>query len=423
MKVLSLRNLLFNKPTTNLHCALVIVTLLGLVSVANLYVLLGFSFARVEGIGEILTFDDLQRKLHVDNPSERRNYYDVSSDIDKVFPKKMEDDFVVDVVSVGSVTKPEYQNAQERTIRKHSTVRNFFRITELNDTDRACSTDLTMEQLHKVVSFCKRPFTDQSVESSLIRRLVYHPKNHGGWMCAQKRPIDGLYLALQKYKTEIPPTYLFIIDDDSYFNMDSIVHTLQTNHTQQEPNIITGCPYNYPQKAHFVFPYGGFATLLSQKAIQNLMQPIYCNVSDVVTNGFVQSVCWRLQQNLMGEAQFFQDGMSVGDLMYTYASQLAFTDIDAWTNGVGFCFHSDHALGYFFGFYHIAVPDEQLTLESSTYAWLRRKYGYIGLAGQRECRNIKKRCHVDSRMCHYVEPDQMDRLFAEQQKITSSASK
>jgi hypothetical protein len=53
---------------------------------------------------------------------------------------------------------------------------------------------------------------------------VLNPKNNAGWMCAQKRPVDGLFNVLQNYKDRAMdiPLYLFIIDDDTHINMDSL---------------------------------------------------------------------------------------------------------------------------------------------------------------------------------------------------------
>jgi hypothetical protein len=376
-------------------------SLIGLISIVNVTTILNDSVARVQYTGELLTNEFIQRSLLI-----------------KTSP--LIDSFIVDIVSIGSLTKPQLQQAQQRTIGSHVSVRNFFPITELNDTDINCSEDLSYPQLQKVKQFCKRRFTNQSRESYLIRRLVYGPKNHTGWMCAQKRPIDGLYAALQKYKSQRmqPPNYLFIVDDDSYMNMDSIIHTLRTNHSNNAPSILTGCPYNYPQEVHFVFPYGGFATLLSREALQRLMQPVHCQNNNDAENSFERSVCWRLQQNLMGELQFFRDGMSVGDLMHQYSSNLLFTNVDNWSTGTGFCFHSDHALGYFLGFYHIAVPEDQFRHPSTNFTSLRYQYGYTGLSSGSECKHTKQKCRAHFQMCHYVQPQQMDRLFKEQRQST-----
>lgn len=321
-------------------------------------------------------------------------------------------DPIIDIVSVGSLTKPEFHDAQERTFGTHATVRNFFRITELNDTDETCYTNLTITQLHDIVEFCNDK-QGQSYVSSLLRDKLFKPKSHIGWLCAQKRPVDGLHLALQKYKTEQLPSYLVVMDDDSYFNMNAFVETLKTNHSEEVPEVLSGCLYLYPRDIHFLFPYGGFGSIFSRKAIENLIQPIYCDASD--PDGFTRMACWRLSQNNVGEKQFFREGMSVADLMYAYSTELPFTGVDHWKNGTGYCFHSDHTLGYFVGFYHIAVPDDKMIVKWNDK--LRKVYGYGNLASgdEKACKKEKDNCSAQSRICHYVEPQQMDRLFAEQQ--------
>jgi hypothetical protein len=354
----------------------------------------------------------------------------------------------VDIVSVGSITKSDYQTAQQETFRTHPSVRNFYQITEWNDTDTKCHTDLTHSKLHNIIQYCKNPQHRKSISDTswLLRKLVYHPKNHTGWMCAQKRPIDGLHIALQHYThNKVPiPHYLLIIDDDTYINMPSLLQILQQNHTDtvsamtttssskipieipNTPQLITGCRFNYPQREHFLFPFGGFGTILSHTVIRNLIEPIHCttttttNTATTTTTtsgllGFVQAACWRLQQNLMGELEYFHNGMSIGDLMYEYTKQLSFTEINSWKNGQGFCFHSDHALGYFFGYYHLAVPEEQFILalhNTSIYETLRMNYGYVNLAGPPGgCKHYKRRCSVNSTICHYIPPRQMHTLF------------
>jgi Fringe-like len=347
--------------------------------------------------------------------------------------EKDESPISVDIISVGSITKLDFQTAQEQTFRTHPSVRNFFRITELNDTDSTCHTDLTPSNLQKIIKYCKSPSHRKHISDTswMLRKLVYHPKNHTGWMCAQKRPIDGLYIALQQYVNKVSriPNYMLIIDDDTYVNMNSLMSILQQNHTDtttattnshlmHTPQLVTGCRFNYPQREHFLFPFGGFGTIMSRTVIRNLIQPIHCksdSKNEYTGFGFVRAACWRLQQNLMGELEYFRDGMSIGDLMYVYAKQLSFTEVDSWKNGQGFCFHSDHALGYFFGYYHVSVPDEQFTLalhNTSLYDKMRFDYGYVTLAGPPGgCKHFKNRCTVKSSICHYIPPQQMHNLF------------
>jgi hypothetical protein len=44
----------------------------------------------------------------------------------------------IDIISIGSKTRPSYQDAQERTFGSHVAVRNFYRITEANDYEADC---------------------------------------------------------------------------------------------------------------------------------------------------------------------------------------------------------------------------------------------------------------------------------------------
>jgi hypothetical protein len=60
----------------------------------------------------------------------------------------------IDIISVGSLTKPEFQDAQQRTFGSLPMVRNFFRINELNDADKDCPSVLTVDNVNDIVDFC-----------------------------------------------------------------------------------------------------------------------------------------------------------------------------------------------------------------------------------------------------------------------------
>jgi hypothetical protein len=373
-----------------------------------------------------------------------------------------------DVISIGSLFKSDLQDAQERTFGSHPAIRNWYRINELNDTDTTCFSELTMENVAMIYSKCKTSVrnsendddsseeltTTVSETSELIRRRLFYPKNHTGWMCAQKRPIDGLYKVLQKYKalenqkttdtTLSLPNYLVIIDDDTYMNMNYLMEALPQQYPSYESYIMTGCRLIHPKRIQFTFPFGGFGTILSRRAIQNLLRPIHChnnNAQQRPTNTFLNAThndlfetmaCWRLKQNLFGEQVFFEDGMSVLDLIYAYSSGLLFTKVNEWKNSIDFCFHSDHALGYFLGYYHIAVTDEKwisIALELNndpsrrmdTYFkdQLRETFSYIGLKrdGINGCKYRKSRCTNDAPFCHYIEVDHMEKLYTVQMAL------
>ena len=406
-------------------------------------------------------------RMYVDNV-----YYEdeVKMKLQLLQSKQQNESLTFDVISIGSQLKPQLQVAQKRTFGSHPSIRHWYRINERNDTDTTCSTKLTMDHVAMIYNKCKTTYntnsddddettTTISEESELIRRRLFFPKNHTGWMCAQKRPIDGLYKALQKYKTVGQqkhskqaalslPSYLVIIDDDTYMNMNYLMEALPQQYPSYESYIITGCRLTHPKRIQFTFPFGGFGTILSRRAIENLMRPIYCNnnnhskkntfaqqtLSDTTQHDLFNTMaCWRLEQNLFGEQIFFKDGMSVLDLLYAFSSGLPFTKVQEWKNGIDFCFHSDHALGYFFGFYHIAVTDEKWTsmalemkndpkkqLDAYRNDRLRESFTYTGLKRD-EISGCKYRgnnkCTNDAPFCHYIEADHMETLYNIQMAI------
>lgn len=323
-------------------------------------------------------------------------------------------DTVIDIISVGSLLKGEYQDAQVRTFGTHPSVRSFYRVTERNDTDSTCFTGLTTDQLDVIIDFCTKT-KDESFISSTLRKRLFQPKKHTGWMCAQKRPLDGLYRVLQQYaavnRTGAPvPDYLFIIDDDTYINMDALTTDLLRFYPVDRPFVVAGCNFDFLKASGITFPYGGFGSYLTKAAIQRMLQPIYCDGRDDHSS----LACWRLNLNALGEKQFFTEGMSVIELMQSYAAKLAFTNVESWTD-TGYCFHSDHALAYFINFYHIPVPDGLLVeYGHKPKDKIRRRHSYVALAGgnETECRHEKENCLLGHRICHYTAPAQMDRLHA-----------
>ena len=338
---------------------------------------------------------------------------------------------LVDIISVGSLLKEQFQNSQEATFGRHHAVRNFFRVTERTDTDRECFTELTYDQLDDVMSFCD-PSKSPSWMATRFRRAIFRPKKNAGWMCAQKRPIDGLNHVLQQYKDGSMdlPEYLFIIDDDTYINMDSLIDTLLTNFTYEAPQVVAGCNFVFMWKESMPFPYGGFGSFISRPSIQRLIQPINCTetyADGQLSDPFSRLTCWRINQNNMGEKQFFTDGMSVSDLMYKFSSEQPFSKAASWPKDAGYCFHSDHALAYFFNMYHIAVPDDALPEGFRFNDDLRRKYKYASLHKtefpyqEGECLNQYENCTTTDTLCHYIRPTQMLDLFQRRLEIDTSS--
>ena len=334
----------------------------------------------------------------------------------------------IDIISVGSLSRNDNLDTQKHTFGSHRSVRNFFQITELDDEDKGCFLDLTFEQYQKVISSCKST-KGQSSTSKEFRTALFRPMNNSTeWLCEQKRPIDGLHQTLEKYKSgqTTIPDYLFLINDDTYLNMDALVKTLEAYYPPGDNHLVAGCTFLGLPKPHFVFPRAGMGAIFTRATIEKIMMPIHCRNADETLNPFVQWTCWRLQQNLFGEALFFKEGMSIGDLMKSYAKELSFTKVDEWRS-TGYCFHGDHALGYFFNYYHVSVPDWILA-ETIPTDKIRKLFSFKKLADSPEerhtgkggeCDNAFEKCTAKSRICHYVDAEQMSKLYTEQQYSTA----
>jgi hypothetical protein len=330
---------------------------------------------------------------------------------------------VLDILAVGSLLRAPYLQAQAETFG--SKVRDFLPVSELNDTDATCATTLTPEQRNRVLDFCTHgDQKTQTFETFFFRTDLFGPtSDKTGWLCAQKRPIDGLHRALERYQAGVPlPDYLLIIDDDTYLYLDALVATFRQAYPPEENHVVAGCSFRRPGIVDFVFPVGGVGSFLTRGALEKLRAPIDCTAASN-KNAFVRWACWRLAQDPVGERAFFTNGMSIADLMYAYSSGLPFTRVEEW-NTTGYCFHSDHTLGYFLNFYHVAVPDRVLETTRPTDE-VRKQYSFKTIAGSGEqdhngrggdCDNLWDKCTPQSRICHYTHPDQMKKLYRQQAK-------
>ena len=375
---------------------------------AMVIIILWWNFGAIGSPTESEEFDVLL------NPNDAANGVSVSRRMSGRMTSVVRADFantVVDVISIGSLLKKDYHQAQLRTFVQHQSIRHFFPITEKNDTDAACYTELTTDQLDSIIDFCSN--TDQeSFISTTLRKNLFQPKRHTGWMCSQKRPLDGLYHVLEKYKNnEIAiPDYLFIIEEDTFLNIDSLLLDLLRNYPSDKPKAIAGCNRDFLKTSGITFPESGFGSYFTKAAIERFIAPFYCDGRDQ------QSTinCWRININALGEKAFYKDGMSVHDLMHAFSTAHQFAHVDKWSDS-GFCMHADHALAYFTNFYHIPVPDNYLNKGEKPKDAIRRKNSFLGLQGrnQSECGNEQEDCTSKARICHEIDPAQMSRLYQE----------
>ncbi|KAL7562860.1 hypothetical protein ACA910_002475 [Epithemia clementina (nom. ined.)] len=283
---------------------------------------------------------------------------------------------VVDILSVGSVYRSDMQTAQRDTIGSHRSVRHFYNATEADDSEQNCHETLSTDDVLEVAKFCHRSYNAQRKHTLLPRLANYfftrrqfgNKRNSVGWLCAQKRPLEGFLHMIQKYNYRQPqnlPGYLLVMDDDTWVNLDAALPFLSSQYPTHEAHVVAGClMITDAKKYNFTVPYGGYGILFSRQALQNWLRPIYCNNDDgePIENpwehrdDFEKLACWRLSHDGIGELQLFQNGMSIADVMHAYAVHSKYQQVNKWRSmgSVGFCMHSDWAWAYFANYYHIA---------------------------------------------------------------------
>lgn len=301
-------------------------------------------------------------------------------------------DFAVDILSVASLERYNNLVQQQKTFGSHPSVRNFFNATEVDDYDPLCHKELTVEQVMKVSRFCRRRPANISRTMKYLRGMFARKQwlerkpNMVGWLCAIQRPYAGLKKVYSYYnrQNESLPNYFIILDDDSYYNMESFtMNNKGMNSTLL--SVTAGCLVRQPGKLlfpvphevhyiylifnillmcftvhqiNFTFPFGGFGAVFSGASLNYLFQPVRCHNNESISHENSDAICRQLSQDIAGELQYFQDGMSLLDLIYMYVNTERYRDVDQWKSG--FCMHSDWVMGYFINYYNVSahVSDE-----------------------------------------------------------------
>lgn len=266
----------------------------------------------------------------------------------------------VDILSVATINRTELLDAQKRTFVTHPSVRNFFNATELDDYDPTCYRDLTWEHVRLVSTFCRNRPKGISYEYRFMRGMyartpfLARKPNPAGWLCAIQRPYAGLRKAYLHYQQnrQLLPDYFIILDDDTYYNME----IFQKNHetlNSSVPTVVAGCLVRQPvMQINFTFPFGGYGAVFSKGSLDYLFQPIMCmngivggdNFPSMVNHPNHEAICNQLSKDLFGELKYFQNGMSLLDLIYKFVNTERYRDVATWTTG--FCMHSDWVMGY-----------------------------------------------------------------------------
>ena len=293
-------------------------------------------------------------------------------------------EIVIDFVSIGSVTQADLQEAQKETFGQG--VRHFYAATEADDVEQDCHKRLTWDQVRQVINHCHYKLQSHPLLTKLGTLYIYFrifkvKKNPSGWICAQKRPLHALQNAVHKYYyhnnealsnsnqiIQELPDYLIIGDDDTWINIDALKSSLPKMYPPNEPRAVAGCLIRFePRYDYFTIPFGGFGLVLTRSTLYNLLRPIDCSFNNTnhterpvesrrpfsKDSDFDALVCWRLEQNLIGEQAVYRQGMSLLDMMYEYAVAAPYLQAEQWGNKL-FCLHSDWVWGYLINYYHMA---------------------------------------------------------------------
>mmetsp|Transcript_9844 Transcript_9844/g.15112 ORF Transcript_9844/g.15112 Transcript_9844/m.15112 type:complete len:434 (-) Transcript_9844:205-1506(-) len=334
-------------------------------------------------------------------------------------PSAIEFGFSVDILSVGSINRPDLLEFQERTLTAHSAVRNFFNATEVDDYDPSCYQKVTLEHVEKVSDFCRsrKGWTGRNLLGSGLRpyygriKWLAKKKNPAGWLCAQQRPYAGFYKAYMHYQKtkQSLPNFFIIVDDDSYYNMDAF----QENHKHLDPSVptfVAGCVVRLPiHIINFTFPFGGFGVVFSRGTLEYLFHPIICPYLDigngtipmVVNHDNGEAICSQLTKDIAGELKYFEQGMSLVELIYKYVNTPRYRDVDNWKRAQGFCMHSDWVMGYFSNFYNASMHVKDPAYKNVPHARLEsynESFIYSSSTGfcKNECRRGAEICHQQS---------------------------
>eukprot|EP00584_Thalassiosira_punctigera_P021952 CAMPEP_0172548952 /NCGR_PEP_ID=MMETSP1067-20121228/18139_1 /TAXON_ID=265564 ORGANISM="Thalassiosira punctigera, Strain Tpunct2005C2" /NCGR_SAMPLE_ID=MMETSP1067 /ASSEMBLY_ACC=CAM_ASM_000444 /LENGTH=338 /DNA_ID=CAMNT_0013336259 /DNA_START=334 /DNA_END=1350 /DNA_ORIENTATION=+ len=333
---------------------------------------------------------------------------------------------IVDVVSIGSTSRPEYLRAQNETwIRQRHdqiSVRNFFALTEEHHpmADDTCDATSLLEN----AAICLEQSNDTAVRRGVLSYGNITNATHAKlWYCAQKRPAIGLGRVVadtyfhppktDNAKKEDLPDWLLLVDDDTLFRMD-VFHTAVSQLDCDESYVIAG------RHIPFDYPYGGWGTALSKGALVRLYQPIHCSTVDALAlgNKYHRHVCAMLQINMADELSFFVDGDSLADLMLKIAlgQSTAFalsikgnSSVISAPKRTPFCYHSDWLSGYFFS--HYILLGHTIPLFPSCPEPLKCWIPPEILTNERE---INAECgqDLDIIACHYQTPEMMRRAVS-----------
>lgn len=361
---------------------------------------------------------------------------------------------VIDIISTGSLAQPKYHAVQQQAFSRYAEVRHFYPLTESNDTEVSCHSDLPWNRVKDALAYCRRRSTNHSY-LDMIRpyfgitgngNLIHYEHDAArGWLCAQKRPMDGLVKVMQWYKrqkVDALPDYLVFMDADTYMNITAVAAYLRQHAHSHIPKVLTGCliwmhnELEGRKHASWSWTWGGYGTFFSKGTLQRMLQPIYCDdntilkMTDAASTSFASDFCQQLQQNLIGEQAAFEPGMNLVDLMQRYTFRHRYADAKNWTD-VGFCLHSDHIWTYFANYYFLSINPQSTntttfttninatTTQNHIYAYANDSLIYPMMRlknpererGQCLHRDDDLSCTADAHICHRISAQRMAELW------------
>jgi len=335
----------------------------------------------------------------------------------------------IDVLSIGSNSRPERLDAQQRTWAQPNkgTVRNFFKATEEDDWEEVCRNGcFTQEEAMQVKEFCRQRYSlsDSDKQDNNLSNWYMHmiastmmmrkPADMTpGWVCAQKRFILALVKVLNTYKVSAYPDYLLLVDDDTWYDMDQLTSILSRKMSSSSPFVGAGCRIIYPngRKVHT----GGMGLVFSRGSLQRLLRPLH-GIASQAHDDWEEHVQNKLQENLAFEQSLFNPGMSLTDIMDAYVKAEAYDNVKTWTRG--YCFHSDNFIDYIIEHYLIhktALMDSLNPLKEFEKGGTKHQ-GYCDFA-RNTCPEDASTCQFSdcpdrALVCHYQTANDMFQLTA-----------
>ena len=164
--------------------------------------------------------------------------------------------------------------------------------------------------------------------------------------------------------------------------------------------------------------------VFSKAALLNLYEPIHCDnafpYKNMSTSQYIVAACQQLKQPQFGEAQLFQPGMSLLDLMAKYVTFQPYSMYKNWTTG--FCWHGDWLWGYFVNNFNVARPFETKNDPFMREVTNARTHPYMNSAmfwtkpQVGGCLNHAEKCTKTSGVCHWINPERAFALHSQVQE-------